>query len=385
MLDVLLINTFYFPEGRAGPAFSVQELAEAFKSAGKSIAVLCLSNVKQFVKDEYNKVPVYRIPQDMSGHGQLQLIEQVLQQTKPSVVHTNWIFGLPVVELGQLIKQAGCRLVHTLREHNLLCSRGTMFRDGKRCQARCADCQASTQVFKGFADSVDAVVSVSNYLLQTHIAHGLFVDTPQRAVIFNPCAKHEPIHRIDAETTVAREESAPKINIGFLGRINTYKGIEYLLRELSYIYDSEYAGLIQNILIAGHGEKTYLEKLQNSYQYPNIHYLGFVPKQSLFSRIDVLVFPSLCNEALGRGVLEAFAYGLPVISSNRGGLPEINTHNHTGYVVNADKEGALANAIIHFAKHPVERERLAANATKYALQNSTQHLFARYQEVYRIV
>jgi glycosyltransferase involved in cell wall biosynthesis len=63
----------------------------------------------------------------------------------------------------------------------------------------------------------------------------------------------------------------------------------------------------------------------------------FMGKQENISEIlavtDVFLLPSE-NESFGLAVLEALACGVPCVTSNAGGLPEVNIDGETGYTVN---------------------------------------------------
>ena len=63
----------------------------------------------------------------------------------------------------------------------------------------------------------------------------------------------------------------------------------------------------------------------------------------LYSNASVFVFPSLC-EGFGLPVLEAMACGTPVVSSNRGSLPEVA--GDAAVLVDPTNEGDIADAII---------------------------------------
>lgn len=65
----------------------------------------------------------------------------------------------------------------------------------------------------------------------------------------------------------------------------------------------------------------------------------------VFGRIDLTVLPSLYKEGLPNVLLESMAMGVPVVSSNIGGVPEIVIDGRTGYMVEPGNEAALAAAI----------------------------------------
>ncbi|MGL6038233.1 MAG: glycosyltransferase, partial [Soonwooa sp.] len=55
--------------------------------------------------------------------------------------------------------------------------------------------------------------------------------------------------------------------------------------------------------------------------------------QRILKLSDVFLLPSE-QESFGLAALEAMAAGVPVISSNAGGIPEVNIHGKTGFVAN---------------------------------------------------
>ena len=78
-----------------------------------------------------------------------------------------------------------------------------------------------------------------------------------------------------------------------------------------------------------------------------------IPHAELFERYlsaDVLVFPTLCD-GFGMVVTEAFAHGLPVITTNRAGAADLVRHGENGLIVPAGDAGALAGALEWCATH----------------------------------
>jgi len=73
---------------------------------------------------------------------------------------------------------------------------------------------------------------------------------------------------------------------------------------------------------------------------------------------DIAVVPSTYEEAFGLAALEPMAKGIPVIVSDRGGLPEIVAHEDTGLVVPAGDEGGLRAALDRLLADPAERRRM---------------------------
>ncbi len=122
---------------------------------------------------------------------------------------------------------------------------------------------------------------------------------------------------------IARPVGSP-VRLGYLGRLDPLKGIELLLDTLlgplrSRPWTLAVAGRGS---IAGRGAPEYESALLQRYRDPRIRFLGFVDPPSLLGDLDVLVVPSVWQEPFPRVTFEAYAHGVAVIGSRRGGIPE---------------------------------------------------------------
>jgi glycosyltransferase involved in cell wall biosynthesis len=66
---------------------------------------------------------------------------------------------------------------------------------------------------------------------------------------------------------------------------------------------------------------------------------------ALYLSAAVAVVPSVCFEVFPTSAIEALSYGLPVIGSNIGGIPEAVLHGQTGFLVEPGDAHALARQI----------------------------------------
>jgi glycosyltransferase involved in cell wall biosynthesis len=85
-------------------------------------------------------------------------------------------------------------------------------------------------------------------------------------------------------------------------------------------------------------------------------------REGVFDAADIGCLFSQWQEACPLAVLEAMAFGVPVIASNTGGLPELVADGHTGYVVDKDDVTALAERILKLLTDSDLRIRLGLNA-----------------------
>lgn len=95
----------------------------------------------------------------------------------------------------------------------------------------------------------------------------------------------------------------------------------------------------------------------------------FLGKQSelaaILSASDVFLIPS-GNESFGLSALEAMACGVPVVSSDVGGLPELNIDGETGFVVPMGDIEGIAAATLKLLNDEPLRQRLIVNCLRKA-------------------
>ncbi|WP_169741601.1 glycosyltransferase family 4 protein [Beijerinckia mobilis] len=155
----------------------------------------------------------------------------------------------------------------------------------------------------------------------------------------------------------ARGTGSP-LTLVFLGLIGARKGLYDLLEALAFVRQS-YPDIV--LLVGGNGEE---EKAKECVQALGLDdavefkgWVGPAEKAELLDRADIYVLPSY-NEGLPMSVLEAMAYGIAVVTSNVGGLPELVEDGVHGRLVQAgDKEG-LAAALLELARDPERRRQM---------------------------
>ena len=159
------------------------------------------------------------------------------------------------------------------------------------------------------------------------------------------------------------------------------------VQDVIHIFSLVQKDIPSKLLIVGEGpEKEPAELLAESLGIAHkVVFLGNsneVHKILCFS--DLFLLPSE-KESFGLAALEAMASGVPIISSNTGGLPEVNIDGQSGYlsaVGNITEMAANATAIL---KDDITLANFKANAKKSSLRFDTKTVVPKYEALYERV
>jgi len=96
---------------------------------------------------------------------------------------------------------------------------------------------------------------------------------------------------------------------------------------------------------------------------------------------DLFLLPSE-TESFGLAALEAMINKVPVISSNAGGIPEVNEHGVTGFLSNVGDVDEMAQNALNILKDDETLERFKMSAVKSAEKFDIHNILPLYEEVY---
>ncbi len=106
--------------------------------------------------------------------------------------------------------------------------------------------------------------------------------------------------------------------------------------------------------------------------------------EELLAISDLFLMPS-GSESFGLAALEAMACQVPVISSNVGGLPEVNIHGQTGYMSDLGQVEEMAAYAIDLLNHEERLQQFRENALRQARKFDIEHILPEYEAYYEEV
>jgi N-acetyl-alpha-D-glucosaminyl L-malate synthase BshA len=113
--------------------------------------------------------------------------------------------------------------------------------------------------------------------------------------------------------------------------------------------------------------------------------IRFLGKQEAIEEIlsvsDLFLMPSE-TESFGLAALEAMACQVPVVSSNAGGLPEVNLHGKTGYLADVEDTEAMIRYSIEILSSDERLQKFRAGALHQALQFDLATILPQYEGLY---
>ena len=189
------------------------------------------------------------------------------------------------------------------------------------------------------------------------------------------------------ETEAFRFRGRDRLRPVFLSNRNleSHYGVDCVLRAFAIIQKRIPDA---SLTVAGDGsQRRALEQLARELELQNIEFKGQVDHDKVFAlydAADIYLNGSLIdNQPLS--LLEAFACGLPVVTTNAGGIPDIVTHERSGLMVQCRDHEALADAAMRLLSDGELADRIVRRAQEECQKYSWDAVREQWLELYRQV
>jgi glycosyltransferase involved in cell wall biosynthesis len=300
-------------------------------------------------------------------------LRTVLDAAPVDVVHTHLLDGLSA-SVWHRARRAGIPVIHTAHDYHLLCPRAFLLdRHWQICRQPSAGCRLYRAWHLRTAAQVDLFVSPSLFLLEQHRASGF---TPRRAAVVRNGIKLPP----DAARLHGLRRNGSGNRFLLMCRLTVEKGVAVALQAATLLPPTPDFELV----IAGRGP---LEDAVRAAAAADrrIRFAGYVSgeaKVALLASADYLLVPSLWYENAPLAVIEAAAYGLGVLASRIGGIPELVQERRTGLLFPPGDAAALADMMVGLAGGAITMPTLAQDSREHAQHFSVARMVGDYAAHY---
>ncbi len=219
-------------------------------------------------------------------------------------------------------------------------------------------------VTKFSIDQSDAVTAVSRYLRDRTIE--TFHPNRPIEVIYNFIEDH-PDHLRKCEKLLQRiAPHGEKV----IAHLSNFRPVKRVVDVIEVAYRVKQQMPVKVLMIGDGPERSRAESRARELGIAqDVYFLG---KQDdvylLLSSADIFLMPSEL-ESFGLAALEAMVCGVPAITSNAGGLPELVKEGISGYTVPVGDVERMSEIILALFQDPARLERLSQSARQYALDN----------------
>ena len=225
----------------------------------------------------------------------------------------------------------------------------------------------------------DVVTAVSNNLKET--TNQLFKIDKAIQVVYN----FIDIKKYDrAQDEECKRGALAKSNERILTHISNFRPVKRVEDVVRVFYEVQ-KEIPSKLLLIGEGpDRVLAEKLTKKLGIKNkVFFLGNSTEiDKILCYTDVFLLPSK-TESFGLAALEAMAAKTPVISTNTGGLPEVNIHGETGFLSNLGDVKDMAMNAISILKDDVVLEQFKQRAKEHTKKFSLQNILPVYEDIYK--
>jgi alpha-maltose-1-phosphate synthase len=343
-LKILLIQLI----GKGGTQLYISQLAKALSRTGNEVVVF-LGNYL-YVGSHYADSNVRIVPIDTSPSYLIMSLKMInplfyhqiinlIENEKPDIIHAVFEDSL----LGILLYLVKKKYPLVFTEHD------PEFHSGEKLLVKLNQSIASILLRR----SSKAIIVHGENLKNILITEGI----PEKKIWVIPHGDYSYFQKWSTE--IKTEEKT----ILFFGKIQEYKGLDYLIIAVAII-----SPLLSDlkVIIAGDGDFSRYAKLidenkiQNHFEIHN----RFIPDEEVayfFQRSSIVILPYV--DASQSGIIPiAFSFKKPVIASNVGSISEVIDNGINGLLVVPRDSIALANAIFALQSNPRLREKMGENA-----------------------
>lgn len=368
-MKICLIHSLYSPYTRGGAEVVVEIVIRELLKLGHEVVLITIGRKKGIQRE--GKLTIYRIkpinifsfldinkrpiwlrlfwhPLDVFNLSSYFQVKKILHKENPKVVMTHNLKGLGYL-IPMAIRRTGIRHIHTVHDVQLSRPSGLIL-FGQEKPFLIID-KVYEKTVKRLFGNPDVVISPSRWLLGYYQARGFFYES-KKIVVPNPLVFRK-VDKPQEDKSIQE-----KVTLLFVGQLEGFKGIIFLIKALKQIKPQNW----QLLIVGSGGAQKSIEQLVD--QDSRFKLLGRVNQDQLinhYRQADLTIVPSLCYENSPKVIDESLVANVPVIAADIGGVSEIVKDDYNGFTFAPGNEKNLIEVLEHFLNHPQNIEALRKN------------------------
>lgn len=386
-MKIVIIKNFYNPYIIGGAELNVENIAKSLSDNKVDVVVVCMGkNIIPKVEYKKENLKIYRFftlnfyfpyPPKKKRNKLLKLfwwvlnlwnpytffvLRKILKKENPDLVQIHNFYGFSI-SVFTAVMSLRKPILFFPHDFYLVCKNSSFMKNnGELCNKQCLICKLFTFWNKLFLPKNLYTIFLSkfsaNILKKYHRMDG--------PVIHNACplTKEKILENIEYRKNKKEND---RLVFLYIGRLDKHKGILTLLEAWSKVDTNDI-----NLYVAGVGEYQNIVE-EYAKKDSRVKYFGFVSgkeKEKLYRESDVLVFPSEWFEVSPITIQEAYGYGVPVLASDFGSIPEHIEIGKTGWVFKVKDSDDLAKKIVMICNHANDLKKFRENCFKKSLNNN---------------
>jgi len=371
-MNIIQVNNWC--RGRGGIEAVVEETTRLLKSRGMDVAVLGRDS-RNLAIGLHGRAHAF-----LSGiysFSAKDSMRDLIQSERPDIVHIHHIYPFISTSVIAECKRLNLPVVMTLHSYFMTCPCYFHLRKGKICEM----CLGGKEYWCVLNNCRNNYLESLGYAIRNAMARkfNLFRKNITLFIALTKFAKTRLVNIgfpesqiVTLSNMISISENSDKRSLGeyiaYAGRISPEKGIDTLIAAAQYLPQTR-------VRLAG--DCSNLPKYIK-YKPDNADFVGFLNKEQLmafYRNARFLVVPSKWFEMFPLVIIEAMSFGLPVIASKIGGLPELVEEGVTGLLFEPGNAEELAEKMKLLWENPDLCHRMGQAGREKAIREYSEDIY----------
>ncbi len=320
-----------------------------------------------------------------------QQMKRIIREFHPDVVHFHNIFFMLSPSVYWACREENVPVVHSQHNFRLVCANGLFFRNNHVCED-CLEKSLWHGVIHRCYKNSRFITAMVAWLLNGHWKKGTWKKMVDYYITATEFSRQKLIQAGLAASKILVKpnfvdmypmDRATIQNYAlYVGRLSPEKGVDVLVQAWSTL-----TAIPLKIMGSGPMEES-LKDFVAVHNLKHVEFLGYLSEQQYkeyMKGAQFIVLPSLCYENFPRIVAEAYAYGIPILASRLGTMPDLIKENETGLLFDAGNTEDLASKARWLTDHTQEAALMGERARreyeeKYSAEKNYEFLINIYRQ-----